>query len=326
MFRREFLSGSLALAAASAAGPVHAGAEANWPSRPVRIVYPYSAGSIGDATARLLAQRFSEVFHQPFFVENRLGANGTIAAEAVAHAAPDGHTLFYALTPQIAISPAISKQRYDPIADFVPISTINTSPFALIVHPSLPVTTVEQFIEYVGVRPDQLAFAEGGVGSINQLAMILFLRRAGIQMIDVGYKGNALALTDVVSGHVAAMFSLFGDALQQTKSGMVRMLAVTSERRLSKAPNVPSLAESGFSGFRAESWHGLMAPAHTPQKIVDRIADEVVRVVRDKGFAERLMEFGLDPVGNTPREFADLIAADMQMWAEAVRVAKLTGP
>jgi tripartite-type tricarboxylate transporter receptor subunit TctC len=294
--------------------------------RPVRIIYPYAAGSVADATARLLAHRLSDVFHQPFIVENRPGANGAIAAEAVARAAPDGHTLFYALTPQIAISPAISRLRYDPIADFVPISTVNTSPFALIVHPSLPATTVEQFIEYVAARPDQLAYAEGGVGSINQLAMILFLRRAGIQMIDVSYKGNSLALADVVSGHVAAMFSLFGDALQQTKSGMVRMLAVTSERRLPKAPNVPSLAECGFSGFRAESWHGVMAPAHAPPKIVDRIADEIVRVVRDKEFAERLTEFGLDPVGNTPRQFADLIATDMKMWAEAVRVAKPTGP
>jgi tripartite-type tricarboxylate transporter receptor subunit TctC len=326
MFRREFLSGSLSLAVASVANPVDAGAEANWPSRSVRIIYPYSAGSVGDATARLLAHQLSQVLHQPFIVENRPGANGAIAAEAVAHAAPDGHTLFYALTPQIAISPLISKLRYDPIADFVPISAINTSAFALVVHPSLPVTTVEQFIEYVRARPDQLAYAEGGVGSINQLAMILFLRRAGIQMIDVGYKGNVLALTDVVSGHVDAMFSLFGDALQQTNSGMIRMLAVTSQRRLPKAPHVPSLAESGFSGFRAESWHGVMAPAHTPPKIVDRIADEIVRLVREKEFAEHLMELGLDPVGNTPRQFADLIATDMQMWAEAMRAAKLTGP
>jgi tripartite-type tricarboxylate transporter receptor subunit TctC len=320
MLRREFLSSSLLLASVCIAGQVN-GAETDWPSKSVRIIYPYSAGSVGDATARLLAQRLSEVFHKPFVVENRLGANGTIAVEAVAHAEPDGHTLLYATTPQIAISPAISRVRYDPIADLVPISTINTSPFALIVHPSLPVKTVEEFISYVRARPHQLAYAEGGVGSINQLAMALFLRRAGLQMIDVGYKGNSLALNDVIAGHVIAMCSLFGDALPQAESGAVRMLAVTSERRVRKAPDVPSLAESGFVAFRAESWHGLMAPAHTPPKIVDRIAAEVVRAVRDKEFANRLTEFGLDPVGNTPREFAELIAADIQMWAEAVMVA-----
>ena len=312
MLRREFLSSSLALAACMT-GPVN-GAEALWPSKPVRIIYPYSAGSVGDATARLLAQRLSEVFHQPFIVENRLGANGAIAAEAVARAEPDGHTLLYAMTPQIAISPAMSRVRYDPIADFVPISTINTSAFALIVHPGLPVKTIEDFIAYVRARPNQLAYAEGGVGSINQLAMVLFLQRVGIQMIDVGYKGNSLALNDIVAGHVVAMCSLFGDALQQARSGAVRMLAVTSERREGEAPDVPTLAESGLSGFRAESGHGLMAPAHTPAKIVDRIAKEIVRAVRDKEFAERLTELGLDPVGNTPHEFAALIAADTQRW------------
>jgi tripartite-type tricarboxylate transporter receptor subunit TctC len=320
MLRREFLSGALLLGAACMTGPV-AGAETVWPSKPVRIIYPYSAGSVGDATARLLAQRLSEVFHQPFIVENRLGANGAIATEAVARAEPDGYTLLYAMTPQIAISPALSRVRYDPIADFVPISTINTSAFALIVHPSLPVKTVEDFIAYVRTRPNQLAYAEGGVGSINQLAMVSFLRRAGLEMIDVGYKGNSLALNDVIAGHVVAMCSLFGDALQQARSGAVRMLAVTSERRLQEAPDVPALAESGLSGFRAESWHGLMAPAHTPPKIVDRIATEIVRAVRDREFAERLTEFGLDPVGTTPHEFAALIAADIQRWAEAVKVA-----
>jgi len=321
MRRREFLSGSLGLAAAIVAR--RATAAADWPSRPVRVLYPYAAGSAGDIGARLLSQRLEEVFRQPFVVENRVGANGALAAEAVAHAEPDGHTLFYGTLPQIAILPAMNKVPYDPIRDFSPVSAAVTTHLALIVHPALPVKTVEEFVAYIRARPDQLAFAEGGTGSATQLSMVMFLHRAGLRMIDVGYKGNAPAINDVVAGHVPAMSSLFGDAWQQAKSGAVRMLAVTSEQRLPQAPDVPTLAECGFPGFRAAAWHGLLAPVRTLPAIVDRLSSEVVRIVADEKFQARLLQIGLEPVGNTAPEFAKMIAADIPLWSDAVKTAGL---
>ena len=321
MLRREFLAGSGALAAAIVAGRTTAAPV--WPSRAVRFVYPYAAGSAGDVGARLLSQRLVEALHQQFVVENHVGANGALAAERVARAEPDGYTFFYATLPQIAILPAMNKVPYDPVRDFVPVSVAVNTHFALVVHPSLPVRTVREFVDYVRARPGQLAYAQGGTGSTSQLSMAMFLHRAGLRMIDVGYKGNAPAINDVIAGHVPAMSSLFGDAWQQAKSGAIRMLAVTSEQRLPQAPDVPTLAESGFPGFQAAAWHGLLAPARTPTAIVDRLSAEVVRIVGDKKFRERLLEAGLEPVVNTPGEFVRMIAADLPLWSDTVRAAGL---
>jgi tripartite-type tricarboxylate transporter receptor subunit TctC len=294
---------------------------AAWPEKPVRIIFPYAAGSSGDAMARLLAQRLTDSLAQPFFVENRVGANGIIGADAVARSPADGYTLLWAITPQIAISPAMTKVPYDPVKDFAPISAVSTNNFALVVNPSLPVKTVAQFVDYVRIRSGELVYAEGGVGSISHLAMALFLRRAGLNMTNVTYKGNQPALTDVIAGHVPCMFSLLGDALPQSDSGAVRLLAVASDLRSPQAPNVPTMDEAGFSGFRAVSWYGLMAPANTPKSIVDRIASEIALAVKDAKFVERLAAYVVDPLGNSPQQFAAMIASDIAFWREAVKVA-----
>ena len=294
---------------------------AAWPEKPVRIIFPYAAGSSGDAMARLLAQRLTDSLGQPFFVENRVGANGIIGADAVARSPADGYTLLWAITPQIAISPAMTKVPYDPVKDFAPISAVSTNNFALVVNPSLPVKTVAQFVDYVRIRSGELVYAEGGVGSISHLAMALFLRRAGLNMTNVTYKGNQPALTDVIAGHVPCMFSLLGDALPQSDSGAVRLLAVASDLRSPQAPNVPTMDEAGFSGFKAVSWYGLMAPANTPKSIVDRIASEIALAVKDAKFVERLAAYVVDPLGNSPQQFAAMIASDIAFWREAVKVA-----
>src|ERR1041385_3086498 len=221
---------SFAVVAALVAFMESAGS-AEWPDRPVKIIFPYAAGSTGDATARLIARRLSDGLGQPFIVENRVGANGGIGTEAVAGSAPDGSPLLWAVTPQIAIAPVMTKVPYDPAKDFVPISAVSTNRFALLVNTKVAVRTVPEFVAYAKAQTQGFTYAEGGAGSITHLSMVLFLNRARLKGINVTYKGTQPALTDVVAGHLPAMFALFGDALQQAQSGAIRLLAVSSEQR-----------------------------------------------------------------------------------------------
>jgi hypothetical protein len=190
-------------------------------TRPVRVLYPYAAGSSGDTTARLITRRLNDALGQPFVVENRTGANGIIATEAVVRASADGYTLLWATMPQIAIAPAMSKVPYDPVKDFAPISAICSNSFALAVNPRLPVRTGSEFVDYARGQPGGFAYAEGGAGSLSHLAMVLLLDRAGLKGTNVSYKGSMQALTDVVAGHLPAMFSVLGDALSQAQGGAV---------------------------------------------------------------------------------------------------------
>jgi len=299
-------------------------AATDWPRKPIRIVYPYAAGSSGDASARLLAQRLTEVFGQGVVVENRVGANGTLAAQSVARAPADGYTLFWATTPQIAISPAMTTVPYDPVKDFTPISAVLTATWVLIVNSQMPVKTLAEFVDYARAHPN-LVYAQGGVGSVGHLAMAMFLKRAGLEMPGVSYQGNAPALNDVIAGHVPTMFSVLGDAVPHIASGGIRPLAVSSDRRSPHLPDVPTVAESGYPGFRATSWNGLMAPAGTPEAIVRRIAMEVAHITKEQTFVERLMSFGFDPLGSGPEELAAMVAADIALWPAALRAAGVKG-
>ena len=312
-----------AVLAAAVLGPSAAAQAQDWPQRPVRFIYPFAAGSAGDSAARIISQRLSEVFKQQFIIENRVGASGTLAAEAVAHAPPDGYTLFWATSPQISITPALQKVPYDPVKDFIPISAALTNSTVLVVNQKVPVKSVAEYIAWVKAQPEKLAYAQSGAGSIIHLAMEMFLARAGLKMTPVGYKGNALAMTDVVAGHVPTMFSLLGDALEQAKGGTIRMLAVTSLQRSPQAPDIPTVSESGFPGFNAIVWNGPLAPAGTPKAIVDRLSAEIARAVRDPQIAAHLTDLGVEPLGNRPEELAAMIAAEIPMWAEAVSIAGL---
>jgi tripartite-type tricarboxylate transporter receptor subunit TctC len=308
---------------AAVLGPNAAVQAQDWPQRPVRFIYPFAAGSAGDSAARIISQRLSEVFKQQFIIENRVGASGTLAAEAVAHAPPDGYTLFWATSPQISITPALQKVPYDPVKDFIPISAALTNSTVLVVNQKVPVKSVAEYIAWVKAQPEKLAYAQSGAGSIIHLAMEMFLARAGLKMTPVGYKGNALAMTDVVAGHVPTMFSLLGDALEQAKGGTIRMLAVTSLQRSPQAPDIPTVSESGFPGFNAIVWNGPLAPAGTPKAIVDRLSAEIARAVRDPQIAAHLTDLGVEPLGNRPEELATMIAAEIPMWTEAVSIAGL---
>jgi len=292
-----------------------------WPHKPVRIVVSFAAGGNSDIVARLIGQRLSEVFAQQFVIENRPGASGAIAAEAVARAPADGYTLLMGNAPVISITPALGRVPYDPVKDFAPISAIGANPLVLVAHPSVPVANIEEFVGYARSRPRQLTYVSSGVGSIVHLAMGLFLKRAEIEMTPVSYKGGAAPLTDVIAGHVKTYFSNLSVVVPHASGGSLRLLGVTAARRLPQIPDVPTFIESGFPGFRILTWNGLMAPAGTPAWIIDRMATEAARAVKDPKFVERLAGDGFDPIGNRPDEFAAMIAADISFWADAVKIA-----
>jgi len=321
--RRNVLStlvAGLALIGLAAGGATQASAQA-WPQKPVTVVVPFAPGGNTDGIARLAAQRLTETFGKQFIVENRGGASGAIAAEQILRTEADGYTLFVAALPVMAIVPAISKVKYDPIKDFVPISNIATNPFVLVVNEAFPAKTLAEFIAHVKTQNGKLSYASAGTGSLTHLSMALFLKQAGIEMIHVGYRGNAPALADVIAGHVPAMFSNLADVLPQMSSGKLRLLAVSSEKRVSQAPDVPTVAESGYPKFKTQTWNGLLARKGTPQEVVDKVAAEIAKAAKDPKFVEKLAGFGADAHGNTPQEFAKMIADDVALWAEAVEIA-----
>jgi tripartite-type tricarboxylate transporter receptor subunit TctC len=319
-FRTIYRRGLLLMLASvvAIAGPAFA---EDWPSKPVRIVAPYAAGGNADAIARLTAQHLSEAFGQQFIVENRIGANGAIAADTVLRAEPDGYTLLWGVQPAVTVAPLLTKVNFDPKKDFAPISVVGTNPFVLVVNKDIPAKTVAEFVAWVKSQPKTLSYAEGSYGSLTHLAMVLFLNRAGLKMTNVSYRGNAPALTDVIGGHLPAMFSNLSDALPQAQSGAIRILAVSSAARVAQLPDVPTVAEAGYPGYKVLTWNGLMASAATPKPIVDKIAPEMIKACKDPKFVERLAALGADPSCSTPAEFAELVAADLKQWSEVVATA-----
>jgi tripartite-type tricarboxylate transporter receptor subunit TctC len=313
----------VAIALVAAAGAAHA---QTWPQRPVKVLVPFAAGGNIDVMGRLAASRLSEAFGQQFVVENRVGGNGIIATEAVARAPADGNTLLWASTSVVAIFPAISKVGYDPVKDLAPISLFGVAPQVLIVNPKLPAQTVPEFVAYVKAQKERLPYAGGGgPGSASNLLMSLFLKRAGIEMTGVSYRGTAPALTDLIAGHIPAMFVPISEALPQARAGLIRMLAVSSATRAREAPEVPSLAEQGFPGFHMVSWTGMMAPAGTPKDIIDRMAAEFARALKDPQFVELMQKAGVEPAEDaSPAAFAAFITKEIALWGEAVKIAGVT--
>jgi tripartite-type tricarboxylate transporter receptor subunit TctC len=298
----------------------------SWPQRPVKVLVPFAAGGNIDVMGRLAASRLSEAVGHQFVVENRVGGNGVIAAEAVARAPRDGYTLLWASTSVIAIFPAITKVGYDAVKDFAPIGLFSIAPQVLIVNPKLPASSVAEFIAYVRSQNSKLAYAGGGgPGSASNLIMSIFLKRAGLEMTNVSYRGTAPALTDLIAGHIPTMFIPISEALPQARAGTIRMLAVSSGTRSREAPDVPTLAEQGFPGFHMVSWTGMAAPAGTPQDIIARIAAELGRALDDASFVEHIRSAGGEPAGERdPGSFAAFIGKEIALWSEAVRVAGVT--
>jgi len=291
-----------------------------WPQRPVKVIVPFTAGGSTDTQARIISERLAVALGQQFIVDNRVGAGGVIAAEFVAKAPANGYTLFFAATPQFLIVPLIQKVNYDPLKDFAPISILGTNPFVLSVHISVPAKTLKEFIDYVKAHPGELNYSSGGTGSGAHLTAALFASRAGLKMTHVPYKGGAQSVADLVGGQIQMVFGNPSDMIQHSKSGKIRLLAVSGEKRAPQLPDLPAIAEI-YPGFRNDTWNGFFAPAATPKAIIDSVAQEVAKAARDPGIIERLNRIGIDALGSTPAEFAARIRSEAPLWRDAVNAA-----
>ncbi len=295
----------------------------DWPVRPIKLIVPFAAGGNTDSIARLVSERLTNSLGQPVVVENRLGAGGGIAAEFVAKATPDGYTLLMAAMPVMAILPVISKTNYDPIRDFQPISNIGSNPFVMGVHKSIPANNVQEFVSFVKKNPGKFNFASGGSGSVSHLTPALFLKRADLDMTHIAYKGGAPAVADLLSGNVQMYFGNLSELQPHVSGGLIKIIGVSSERRASQLPSVPTIAESGYPGFKTVTWNGLMAPANTPQGVVQKLSDAVKDMMSSEATRQRLLSLGVDPIGNAPKEFADTVKLDITIWSEAAKAANL---
>ena len=314
-----------ALAALTLAGQSLAQA---YPSRPVRMLVPYSAGGPTDLLARALAPRMSESMGQPVVVENRLGAGGSIAMDAIAKGAPDGYLIGVGLTGTHTINPHLySKLPYDPLKDFTPITPIVSYVNMLIVGQALPVNSVAELIAYAKANPNKVAYASGGKGASNHLSGELLRVVTGAPMVHVPYKGNAPALTDVIAGNATFMFDILTTALPQVRSGRVRALAVTSAKRSQYAPDVPTMQEAGIAGYAeggSDLWMGIFAPPATPKPVADRLHAEIVKAMNSPELGERVRALAYDVWTLTPEEFAAHVRSDHAKWGKVVKAAGIS--
>jgi tripartite-type tricarboxylate transporter receptor subunit TctC len=315
------LAFALILGLASAATAARAD---DYPSHPIRLIVPFAAGGAADSVARIIGKRLSEALGQAVVVEDRGGSNGMIGTEAVSSATPDGYTLLLAQSGPISINPGIYRNlAYDPEKDLAPVSMTSAYPYIVAVNPSLGVKTLAELVALAKSEPGKLNYGTTGVGSSNHLVTELFSNRAGIKMTHIPYRGTSLAVADLIAGQVQVVFADPVSALAQVKAGTLIALAVTSKERSPVAPDVPTIAESGYPGFDAIAWHGIMAPARTPQPIIDRLNAEVVKALKDPDTIKLIQAQAIQPVGNSPEAFASFIKQDIAMWKDVAAQAKI---
>ncbi len=292
-----------------------------YPDRPVRMIVAVPPGGPADILARLVGPRLTEALGQVVVIDNRPGANGNIAYETAARAAPDGYT-FVLVAAGFAINPSLYREvRYDPVRDFSAITLGITVPNILIVHPSVPAASVSELIALANKSAGRLTFASAGNGTSGHLALELFKQRAGVNVVHVPYKGGGPALAEVVAGQVQALFSLALAATPHVKAGRVRALAITSGKRSAVAPELPTVAELGFPGFEVIGWFGWLAPAGTPRAIVGRLNAEIVKSLKAPELRERLLSQSTEPAGNSPQEFATFIRSERDQWSQVIKRA-----
>lgn len=291
----------------------------SYPGKPVRVVVPFPPAGGTDLFARTVAQKLSTVLGQQIIVDNRSGAGGMIGSESVARAAPDGYTLLITSSSTHSINPHLTrKPLYDPLRDFAPVIVIASAPNVLVVHPSLPVRTVKELIALAKARPGQINYASNGSGTLSHLTGELFKLQAGINMQHIPYKGGPPAVTDLMAGQVSALFAAFPTVFGQVRAGRLRAVAVTGARRAAAAPDLPTMSDT-LPGFESSQWWGMFAPAATSSAIISRLNSETARFLGDADVRERFASDGAEPMGGSPRVFADFLRADHEKWGKVVR-------
>lgn len=324
MFNRRFISTLATLVVGMSALPglaqsAAALGKASYPTKPLRIVVPLSAGGPTDTLARVIGQQLTEKLGQPVIIENRPGAGGNIGAEMVAKAAPDGYTLFMGTSGPLSINQSLySKLAFDPAKDFSPIVLVASAPFVVAINPSVPAKSVKDLIALAKSKPGELNF--GAVsGSAAHLATELFKSMAGIDMVHVAYKGAAPATTDLVAGVLQLSFASTPGVMPFVKAGKLTALAVTSSKRLPQLPDIPTLAESGLAGYEASVWYGIVAPAKTPRAIIVRLNTEINKILQDPDTRQKLLTNDFEPAGSTPEQFETYIKAEATKWGKVIK-------
>ena len=296
-----------------------------YPTKPVRVVVPYPPGGVGDTTMRAIAQQLSESLGQPFVIDNKPGASQMIGADAVAKAAPDGYTLFLGSVTSLAINVSSQKKMpYDPVKDFAPVSMLYFSPMYLVVNPAVPAQSVKELVALAKAQPGKLSFASIGQGGSIHLAGEMFKSMAGVDITHIPYKGSAPALTDIIGGQVSLMFDAGVSALPQVRAGKLRALAITTAKRVDSTPDLPTVAEAGgLPNYEATLWFGLVAPAATPRDIVNRLSQELAKILRQPALQARFANLGVEFSASSPEEFATYIRAETLKWGKVFRDAKV---
>ena len=294
----------------------------HYPAKPVRVVVPFPPGGAADIVARDVAQKLAEAMGVQFIVDNRAGAGGAIGAEYVARAAPDGYTLLSSSSSAISINPHImAKPLYDPLKSFTPIILIGYSPNVLVVHPSVPAHSVKELIALARAHPEALTFASNGTGTLSHLTGELFMERAHIRLLHVPYKGGAPAVIDTISGQVSMLFAAYPTIAGQMRAGRLRALAVTSSKRVSIAPQLPTIAESGLPGFESTQWWGDYGPAGMPAAVVNRLNAAIDKILHTADIKKRFAVDAIEPAGGTPADLARYLKEDYDRWGKVVKVA-----
>ena len=294
-----------------------------YPTGPIQFVVPYTPGTTGDMLARLLGGRLSQRWNVPVVVENKAGASGIIGTEAVAKAAPDGHTVLFAATSHNTIAATNSRLPYDAIKSFAPVVLLGTSAMTLVVNARFPAANLREFVDQLKKQPGELHYASPGNGSSQQLAMELFKQETNTNIVHVPYKGSAGALNDVVAGHVQASISSLQSASALTHSGKLRMLAVMGRERAPNFPQVPTMIEQGHGNMVVETWYGVLAPAGTPVAAVNKLNDEIGRLLALPEVKEAMQKQGIEPAGGPPAKFDALLRNELKMWSQVVTRAKI---
>ncbi len=311
---------------AGIASPALAQTSPPWPTRPVRLVYPYPPGGSGDVVLRALTESLHKMWNVPVVADNRAGAGGMIGADAVAKAEPDGYTLLMAIT-ALVLSPQIAeKPSFHPLRDLMPITMLGRIEAVLVVHSSLPATDLKGFVDYVNASGAPFPYGSVGLGTSGHLGMEVFGRMAKIRLTHVPYKGEAPLLQDLVSGQVSAGIIAAANARKYVEAGKIRALATVGRSRSALLPEVPTFIEAGYPGLDRSTWAGIFAPAGTPRPIVDKIGADINRVLAEPDLRTRMLEnFGWALKGSTPAEFADVTRSDYDFWGEAIQAANLRG-